>query len=394
MKKRLGFTLIELLVVIAIIAVLIALLLPAVQQAREAARRTQCKNNLKQLGLAFMNYESTYKMFPAATSLVVTTGSTTSPYTGKNIGEGISTTGNADPNGHTYTEYLLPYMDQGNLYNQINFSAPLCFGSNTGGVFVAPSGALLPAKNYGAQPFQALTNAVITAFMCPSTPRSGGAGNVYQNDWYSQYGSASGFPMWMAGSDIDYVPTQTDNGVGGSSANNDNILMSNNVSDGNADFCTIAMVTDGLSNTSIIAESIDQGSIWATGNKRLGPSGKSTSSPNGGIYGGTTRNGGAWYDWQPAAIQLREVSSIVGVGGTNYQNPGSSSASFAYVKTTTPGVACAINCLNIRGLYSLHAGGVQVLMGDGSVRFISQNLDMPTLQKMFSRGDGLVMGDF
>src|ERR1700722_10659447 len=88
-----GFTLIELLVVIAIIAVLIALLLPAVQQAREAARRTQCKNNLKQLGLSMFNYESTYNQFPP----VGTVDTLPAP--------------NNDYNAHGFIEYLLPYMD-------------------------------------------------------------------------------------------------------------------------------------------------------------------------------------------------------------------------------------------------------------------------------------------
>ncbi|MDB5338411.1 MAG: hypothetical protein JWN70_4030, partial [Planctomycetaceae bacterium] len=94
---RSGFTLIELLVVIAIIAVLIALLLPAVQQAREAARRSQCKNNLKQLGLALHNYHDTYGVFPYAQTPCCS-------------------------GGHTWVEMLLPFMDQAPMYNQINFN--------------------------------------------------------------------------------------------------------------------------------------------------------------------------------------------------------------------------------------------------------------------------------
>ena len=102
-----GFTLIELLVVIAIIAILIALLLPAVQQAREAARRSQCKNNLKQIGLALHNYNETHSVFP---------------YAGAN---GADCCGATRPNvtNHTGWLYLLPYLDEAALYNQFNFEA-------------------------------------------------------------------------------------------------------------------------------------------------------------------------------------------------------------------------------------------------------------------------------
>src|ERR1700682_3781970 len=100
-RKRLGFTLIELLVVIAIIAVLVAMLLPAVQQAREAARRSQCKNNLKQIGLAIANYESTYTCLP--------------------FGKGLNYPAKGGPVYARWSLHsmILPYMDQQPLYNQL-----------------------------------------------------------------------------------------------------------------------------------------------------------------------------------------------------------------------------------------------------------------------------------
>src|SRR5579864_7141647 len=109
--KRRGFTLIELLVVISIIAVLIALLLPAVHQAREAARRTQCKNNMKQLGLAMFNYESTYGQFP--------------------IGGlwGVDSTYTIGLYGQSWGQALLPFHDQGNIYNAFDLTQPIWSGT-------------------------------------------------------------------------------------------------------------------------------------------------------------------------------------------------------------------------------------------------------------------------
>src|SRR5262245_5365142 len=114
-KRASAFTLIELLVVIAIIAVLIALLLPAVQQAREAARRTQCKNNIKQLGLALHNYEGTFKALPPGGTRPL----------------GTQITNGSDNNwGTNWVTRILPFFDQANLYNQYDFNIEGRQGTN------------------------------------------------------------------------------------------------------------------------------------------------------------------------------------------------------------------------------------------------------------------------
>src|SRR6185436_10436203 len=107
-RRRQGFTLIELLVVIAIIAVLVSLLLPAVQQAREAARMSQCKNSLKQIGLALQNYETSNRVFPPG-------------YIDQNGNPNLTPDNDLGP-GWGWAAMLLPNMDQGNSYNQINFN--------------------------------------------------------------------------------------------------------------------------------------------------------------------------------------------------------------------------------------------------------------------------------
>jgi len=139
-QKR-GFTLIELLVVIAIIAILIALLLPAVQQAREAARRSQCKNNMKQIGLALHNYHGTHRIFPSIRMLDL------KQYAGS------CTAGWQRPGGFSWRVMLLPFLDQGTIYNQINWDDHL-IGTSCG----------------GTNSFAVADKTVLPAFLCPSDP--------------------------------------------------------------------------------------------------------------------------------------------------------------------------------------------------------------------------------
>ena len=149
--RRRAFTLIELLVVIAIIAVLIALLLPAVQQAREAARRTQCKNNLKQIGLALHNYEATIRVFPFGVLGVNGTASVTNTL-------------------HTWHSQILPYVDQGPLYASYQFNRPFSDAAN-----------------------QTFVLRTIPGFLCPSHPSRDPVGNLWgQNHYAGNAGSVSG----------------------------------------------------------------------------------------------------------------------------------------------------------------------------------------------------------
>ena len=148
-----AFTLIELLVVIAIIAVLIALLLPAVQAAREAARRSQCVNNLKQMGLACANYESSNGCFPIGIQ----------NYGPQDVTPGCARQ-RARGRAHTVFTFILPFMEQGTIYNAINFSFPADSSNNVAYFGVDP----------GAVQMTAFT-AKINSYICPDDqPRQPG----------------------------------------------------------------------------------------------------------------------------------------------------------------------------------------------------------------------------
>ncbi len=221
-RRREGFTLIELLVVIAIIAILIALLLPAVQQAREAARRTQCRNNLKQIGLALHNYVDAHSALPPGSIMLLNaTGSTF--------------------NGHgwTWQASILPYLDQGPLFNAIQ--GPDGMGNELGG---STSGKPLVAK--------ATTLAVL---WCPSQPdvRNGSQKSAgYQTSNYN-------------GNMGTRIGNGNDNCIcTGVATVNDMLTNAWGCANGNGIFYPNSSnrfrdVTDGLSNTIFVSEVPDSG---------------------------------------------------------------------------------------------------------------------------------------
>src|SRR5260221_10831944 len=152
-RRNSGFTLIELLVVIAIIAILIALLLPAVQQAREAARRTQCRNNLKQIGLALHNYHDTFTKFPPA-------------MVRRTWGSGVPT--QTHSNGAAWSLRIAPYLDQAPLYNIFNFNAEPAWADTS---INAQLGA--PYTNYAV-----VAGSTVPPYLCPSDPGGDAAKSV------------------------------------------------------------------------------------------------------------------------------------------------------------------------------------------------------------------------
>jgi len=330
-----AFTLIELLVVIAIIAVLIALLLPAVQQAREAARRTQCKNNMKQLGLALHNYHDTFKLFPASMYF--------SNFPSGGL-VGYQQSNGATQHGPSWLVAMLPYFDQAPLYNQVNFTQSMGSAANALVVGTNIAGLKCPSDAYNVQKFQ-------------------DTGNMGPNLWARGNYAACG-----------YGPG-TFNGVsvGESLANfgQMNAMMRGIM--GPNGWGGINMVTDGTSNT-IASWEVRAGATindirgtWASG--RCGASfTMDCNNPSGLVNSGDCLG---INDNQPAGDDVLNCSSLTNVG-----------------------MGCWPNGDGQSGPKSLHVGGVHALLCDGSARFMNQNLDGATMAALTAAGDGYVFGDY
>ena len=341
--RRLGFTLIELLVVIAIIAVLIALLLPAVQQAREAARRTQCKNHLKQLGLALHNYHDlTSNTFPPGY---------------------IDTAANGG--GWGWMSMLLPQVDQAPLYNTLSNSATK---PNFNTPFTAATPATVTPKT---------VQTIIRAFRCPSDvgPDLTAPNNFISfNCGRSNYVAVAGTdPAWInaatgGASSTGYGTVGTQGNGNSPSAVNGAFFVLDlssfdpiNTNDFGGMFGANSKrgfrdMTDGSSNVIAVGERYTPASATITSDS-MGDATWVGAADDNGAYG--------------QGMVLGEASVPIN----------------AFFTSSTPRP-------DTTGFGSMHIGGCHFLMGDGAVRFISSNVDMNTYRQLSRIADGAIVGSF
>ncbi|QDV51745.1 DUF1559 domain-containing protein [Gimesia fumaroli] len=321
-----AFTLIELLVSISIIALLIALLLPAIMQAREAARRTQCRNNLKQIGLALHNYHDAHVSFPIGAR--------------SQNGFGLS-----------FWPGLLPALDQGNLYQQFDQNSP------HNGFPIFP----------GAINGPLLDGIIIQAMRCPSSPLNEThpmGFNMHMQPSYVGISGASnedGFPAKRVS--FCCAPISPPDGI----LSADGILVSNsNVRERD--------ISDGTSNTIVVGEASNF-VLDDNGNKQNVGGAFPYSWITGTPAEGTPPN------YEPNNLSYPAASYNI---TTIRYSPNSS--------YDQPGVH------NNHGpnnpLASTHEGGVMVLLADGSVRFVSENINLTTLKQLAVRDDGQPIGEF
>jgi prepilin-type N-terminal cleavage/methylation domain-containing protein len=298
-RRSRAFTLVELLVVIAIIGILVALLLPAVQAAREAARRISCQNNMKQLGLSLHNYHDTHKALPPSRT--------------------------SSPN-HTWAPFLFPFIEQTNLYDQYNWNVNW--------------------DHPGNQPTIATD---ISTFRCPSAPGGTSRRDRVRNG--------------IQAATSDYAPIA---GVANI------VVTSGYISNTNLrgaivarKWVRLAEITDGTSNTLFMGEDAGRPAFWISSGR--GPQNNRPGGGNLSVSNGRVRGAG-WADTSNA-IPLH---------------------TFRRDGLRVPG-PCPMNCTNNNEAFSFHPGGIDTVLADGSVRFLSETITIPTYAGLITRSGGEIV---
>ena len=329
-SSRLGFTLIELLVVIAIIGILIALLLPAVQMAREAGRRTQCRNNLKQIGLALQNYHATHEVFP--------------------FGKGADYRSVMGPSVPVYARWsthamILPELEYSNLYNAINYSFPPETPGMGGVVAFMPA----YANPNGINAVQSRTP--LEVFFCPSDSAPNNPDWKGQNNYVANQGGWLCDRSDQPGSANDNSPAETQTGV---------LYYLSRV--------RMADIVDGTSQTAMFSEKIrGQGSpdprtdmFIIPHQTSLNATYQTCSNINGNTATPlTSKWGWSWVMGENCCTLYNHVATPNRntCGGTGF--PGTMTNMAMQVPPS-----------------SRHPGGVNVLMCDGSVRFVNDSIEL------------------
>jgi prepilin-type N-terminal cleavage/methylation domain-containing protein/prepilin-type processing-associated H-X9-DG protein len=359
-RPRVGFTLIELLVVIAIIAVLIGLLLPAVQKIREAANRMSCTNNLKQIGLAIHNYESTYSNLPAAyTKLPSPDPDPNAQFAGRLVGLSLQAN-------------LLPFVEQDNLYRRLNSTK-----SEFNTVNIPPNGPHAGANTAYAQ--------VVKIYLCPSDPTPSTL-DAYNEVWgpYGDGGGAFCFPGGSTGAtNLNPPPGQTwartdyfpivgihdalIDTLGLRSQYPGSTQMAGTLNDpqypGGGPF-KITAVTDGTSNTIFMSEC--GGKPVGYNRKRQIYKSEVNGLPVDGSIEPVSSGGGAWGD----------MFTYSALAGGRCDDSGFRLG------------PCMINTTSNNEIYAWHTGGANALFGDGSVRFLKESTAATVVIALVTRSGG------